>query len=196
MANYNVDTTGRKLIILFLLDKMEIPLTENTIVDIVTNRNDWINYMECIETLDALISSKLIYRLDTTDKEACYALSCEGRHCVDLFFNKLDQDIRNDISEFAKINVKHIKRKQEYVSDYDKLADGSYMNTFKIREPRLGIPLFELKIKTESRATAIEASKQWIDKAPEIYEYIYSNLILPEEQPKKKTKPNVKPEEE
>ena len=43
--------TVNKLKLLFLLDKMELPLTENNIIDICTSRNEWINYMDCKEIL-------------------------------------------------------------------------------------------------------------------------------------------------
>ena len=41
------DETENKLILLFILDKMEIPLTENSIMDIATSRNNWLSYMDC-----------------------------------------------------------------------------------------------------------------------------------------------------
>ena len=45
---FTPDETVNKLILLFVLDQMEIPLTENSIIDICTSRNDWLNYMECM----------------------------------------------------------------------------------------------------------------------------------------------------
>ena len=43
VLEYTQDNTINKLKLLFLLDKMEIPLTENNIIDICTSRNNWIN---------------------------------------------------------------------------------------------------------------------------------------------------------
>ena len=38
-----------KLIILFILDKMGMAVTEKTLLEMCASRNSWINYMESIE---------------------------------------------------------------------------------------------------------------------------------------------------
>ena len=94
-----------------------------------------------------------------------------------MFFQNIPITLRDEISEFAKLNIQHIKRNQEYVSTYTKMADGSYLTTFTIRDPHLQQALFEIKIKMESRSQAINACKRWIDKAPDIYESVFIGLI-------------------
>ena len=97
-----------------------------------------------------------------------------------MFYKKIPSSLRDSIISFAKLNVSHIKRKQEYVSSYQKMADGSYLTIFTIREPHLCQPIFELKVKMNSRAGATNASKKWIEKAPEVYETIYEMLLSEE----------------
>ena len=41
------ETSVNKLILLFVFDKMESPLSERTLVDMCTSSNDWLNYMDC-----------------------------------------------------------------------------------------------------------------------------------------------------
>ena len=74
----------------------------------------------------------------------------------------------------------HFKRSQEYVGDYSKNVDGSYMVTLKIRAPFINQPMLELKIKAPTRQSAIEACKKWKDSAHLIYESIYESLIIEE----------------
>ena len=38
-----------KLIILFIFDKMGMPVTEKTLLEMCASRNNWVNYMESIE---------------------------------------------------------------------------------------------------------------------------------------------------
>lgn len=174
---YSLDNTTKKLVLLFLMEKMEIPLTENSIIDICTNRNNWIPYMDCIEVIYSLIKSHLIYTPEEHVEEPRYTLTYEGRNCLALFFQKVPTSLRDSIVSFAKLNVSHIKRKQEYVSSYQKMADGSYLTTFTIREPHLCQPIFEIKVKMNSRSGATGASKKWIEKAPEVYETIFEMLL-------------------
>jgi hypothetical protein len=71
----------------------------------------------------------------------------------------------------------NLKRSQEYVSEYSKNSDGTYTVVLKIKEPVLTSSLLVLKLKAPNRQAAVEASKRWKDKAPNIYEVIYDNLL-------------------
>ena len=53
---FNHDTLQSKLILLFMFEKIEMPLSEKSIMDICTSQNDWLNYMECKDILFQLIS--------------------------------------------------------------------------------------------------------------------------------------------
>ncbi len=175
------DSTVKKLILMFALDQMEIPLTENSIIDICTSRNDWLGYMDCKEILWQLIDAKFIYKLESgaesDAKEVRYNITYEGRNCLSHFFTRIPQSIREEISEFAKLNRIVFKRSQEYVYDYFKNSDGSHTVVLRIKEPLVSQPMFEIRIKTSTRNAAINAGKKWCEKAPSVYEYVYENLI-------------------
>ena len=61
---FSQDSTVSKLIMLFVMEKMEMPLTEKSIIDICTSQNDWLNYMECKDVLYQLLEANFIYCLD------------------------------------------------------------------------------------------------------------------------------------
>jgi hypothetical protein len=173
------DSTVNKLILLFMLEKMEIPLTENSILEICTNRNSWLNYMDCKEIIWQLLESNFIYKTSGTEPDnTYYGLNETGMNCLAQFFLKIPASLREDIVSYAKENRMNYKRSQEYVSDFKKNdEDGSYTAILKIIEPRVSTPLLELKIKTQSRNSAKIIAKKWHDKAPEIFENIFETLI-------------------
>lgn len=187
--DFVADSMVNKLILLFVLDKMEIPLTENSIIDICTSRNGWLNYMDCQEVLYQLLDAKFIYKTvnegtksfkenGEPKRESVYNITYDGRNCISHFFNRIPQSLREEISGFAKQNRMIFKRSQEYISDYFKnTEDGSHTVVLRIKEPLISQPMFEIKIKTPTRHAAVNACKKWRDKAPNIYEYIYENLI-------------------
>jgi len=167
-----------KLIILFTLDKMEFPLTENTILDICYCRNNWISYMDCKECLYKLVESNLIYKTSGKDGEERFNITYDGRNCLNHFYVKIPDYLREQITEYTKLNRMHFKRSQEYVSSFDKSEDGSYIVVLKIRSGTLqDEALFEIKIKAPSRQSAIEACKKWQEQAHNAYESIYELLI-------------------
>ena len=172
-------TTVNKLILLFVLDKMEIPLTENSIVEICTSgKNPWINYMEYRDIKQELIEVGFIYKTNEQTGEDRYNITYEGRNCLAHFYTRIPLKLREEITNFTKENRLHFKRSQEYVGDYYKNDDGSYTVSLKIRAPLISQPLLELKVKAPSRQSAIEACKKRKDRAHIVYESIYETLII------------------
>lgn len=171
-------STINKLILLFVMEKMEIPLTENSIVEICTAGPDpWINYMEYRDIKAELIEAGFIYQTNEGQNEDRYNITYEGRNCLSHFYTKIPFNLREEITNWTKENRLYFKRAQEYVADYSKNDDGSYTVTMKIRAPLISQPMLEIKVKAPTRQSAIEAAKKWKDKAPGVYETIYETLI-------------------
>ena len=186
MANMNLKSFNaqnkqemlrNKLILLFVFDKMEIALTENSIIDICTGEKRWLNYMYCKDALWNLVNAGLIYQLDG-DKDVCYAITNEGRTCLSQFYKRIPQSIRDEITEYARLNRSYYKRIQEYTASYIKEKDGFYTVILKIKESVESSPVLEVKIKTPNKKVTNNITKKWKDIAPSFYEYCYENLIL------------------
>ena len=171
------DSTVGKLIVLSVLEKIEIPLTEKSIIDICYGRNNWINYMDCKVILFSLIEAGFIYKTDGNKEEDRFTITYDGRSCLDHFHERIPAELREQITEYVKENRMHFKRAQEYVGDYFKNTDGSYTVVLKIRSTMINEPMFELKIKAPTRQSAIEATRKWRDNAHLVYENTYETLI-------------------
>ena len=169
------DNTINKLILLFVMDKMEIPLTEDSIIDICTSRNTWLKYMDCKDVMWQLLDVNYIAKTTTGDDER-YNITYEGRNCLSHFYLKIPNSTREEITSFAKENRMEFKRAQEYAGTYFKNLDGSYTASLKIKDPLEAQNLFELKVVFPSRKTAINATKKWKEKAPNIFENVYEIL--------------------
>ena len=59
------DALVNKLILLFVFDKMEVPLSENTVLDMCCSSNAWISYMDCKPLLSTLLDHSFIYNVST-----------------------------------------------------------------------------------------------------------------------------------
>ncbi len=183
------DNTTMKLILLFVLEKMEIPLTEDSIIDICTNKNDWLRYMDCKDCMWQLLDIGYIAKTNTGDFDR-YNITYDGRNCLSNFYLKIPSSTREQITTFAKANRIEFKRAQEYVGSYFKNTDGSYTTSLKIKDPLEAQNLFELKIVYPNRKSAIDATKKWKNTAPQIFEYVYDTLLQEDEIEKKDDKEN------
>ena len=175
--DFVADNTINKLILLYVLDKMEIPLTENSILEICSSQNNWVNWMDCKELLQQLIQAKFVYKPSTENDENRYNITVTGRECLSQFYTRIPASLRDKIATFAHENKMLFKRNQEYVAKSYKNEDGSYTIDLKILEPLTTDSIFSLTLKTDTRHSATTACKRWREQAPTIYEYLYNKII-------------------
>lgn len=177
IMEFEHDTTIHKLKLLFVLEKMEIPLTENNIIDICISSNDWFTYLDLKESMFELLDVKFICENKIENEESRYTITDEGKNCLGHFYFRIPKEMREKITTYAQENRMNFKRSQEYVSEYSKNPDGTYSVILKIKEPILTSTLLQIKLKAPNRISAVEATKHWTEKAPAIYENIYDNLL-------------------
>ena len=124
-----LDSKVQKLIILFVFDRMAIPLSENTLLDICSAENNWVPYMECKQYLSELIDTNLLYRVPKSD---CINITQDGVSCLAMFFSRIPSSLRDDINLFVRDNRMRFKKRQSYFCDYSKNADGTYTVIMRI----------------------------------------------------------------
>ena len=173
--NFRPDTMLSKLILMYVFDKIEIPLTESTIMDICWSRNNWLNYMEIVDILPGLIEMKFVNKTKDSDNEERYIITEQGRNCLEHFYYNIPEKLRDNITKFCKNNRMELKRAQEYVSSFIKVGDEQFVASLKIKDIT-ETNAVDIKIKFPTRNQAINACKLWKTNAPFIYASLYENL--------------------
>lgn len=168
------DTSINKLILLFVFDKMECPISENTIIDMCCSSNSWISYMDSKPILNKLLDENFIYN-DAKYGDPLYTITPEGRLCLSEFYVQIPITTREEITKFVKQNRQKYRRKQECVADYHMNKDSTYTVYLKIND--VSQPLLELKFIVPNRQIAKNIYKSWEEKAGNIYATIYDNLV-------------------
>lgn len=171
----------RKIILLFIFEKMEFPLAENTLSEIIMANPDLMTYMDYRDALAKIVDVKFVVA-KTVSGDLMYQLTKDGRDCLAHFWQKIPASIREMIIKYADENKLRMKRSQEYRFDYYKNSDGTQTAVFMIKDYTGPNSVMEIKLRLPSRADAMRATSHWKDKAPEVYEFIYNNLV--EEDPK------------
>ncbi len=168
------ETSINKLILLFVFDKMESPLSERTLIDICTSSNDWLNYMDCMVLIQKLHSDGFICEIPSAD-DVLYTITPEGRETLANFYINIPRSTREEISRFIKNNSAKLRKRQECKSDYYQNKDGTYTVFLKILAPVQ--PMLELKFVVPDKKTANNIYKKWEDKASELYSVVYETLV-------------------
>ena len=163
-----------KLTVLFFIDKMDVPLTEGTILEVCYYQNPWLEYMDCIQALNQLSDSGFVYKT-THENTVYYSITPDGRSCLSHFYSRVPSSVRADIAEFVKENRALYRRKQEYSNSYRLNADKTYTCTLKIVDSMK--TTLDLKINVANKEVAKSVAKKWENKAAQIYTMLYEQLV-------------------
>ncbi len=176
-AGITQDSTQNKLILLFVFDKMETAMTESTILDLCSYKNNWIDFANCKQTLYDVVDNGFVYKTKPMggDSEELYDLTTEGRVCLSHFYVRIPSSVRQMISEDIKKKRIEYRRRQDYVANYVKCPDSSYDVTLKIVEPTKTTLEIHINVMTRNIAKYLERS--WQEKAPLVYSKLEEMLI-------------------
>lgn len=169
------DDMAKKLILLFIFEKMEFPLADASISEIVVLNPGWLNYIDFRDALYALCEAKFIHR-SSQGNDPLFCLTQSGRACLSHFYTKIPASIREEITTYARDNKNRFKRSQEYTYDYFRNSDGTYTILLKIKEGGSIDNMLEVKLKVPTRAEAVKATSKWKERAPNVYEGILNIL--------------------
>ncbi len=168
------DAFINKLTLLFVFDKMECSLSENTIIDMCCSSNNWISYMDCKPILNKLLDENFITNVANYG-DPLYIITPEGRYCLAEFYVKIPSSTREQITSHVKQHKAHYRRKQECWADYYMNKDSTYTVNLRINDTQM--PVMELKFIVPNRQIAKNIYKKWEEKAGNLYALIYENLV-------------------
>ena len=162
-----------KLIILYMLNKVDFPLTTSQISEFVLDKG-YTSYFKLQEALSELTESELI-QTETTHNRTLYHLTENGAETISYFSNKISSAIRKDIDEFLKEKQYDLNEEVAVKSDY-------YLNTNKEYEVRCqivenGSSLIDLKLTVPTETEAEAIANRWDLNSQQIYAQLLANLL-------------------
>ena len=166
------DSKIQKLVILFVFDKMAIPMTEDTMLDLCTSDNEWLSYMDCKQYLGELLDTNLLYHVP---KSELINITQDGVSCLSLFYTRIPSSLRDAIMDYVNENRMRFKKRQSYFADYSKNSDGTYTVIMRINTEYA--TLMELKLVVASAQHARYIYKSWVDKASSTYAMLHDSLL-------------------
>ncbi|MDR2266660.1 MAG: DUF4364 family protein [Christensenellaceae bacterium] len=170
---------NNKLLALFVLEKLEIPISEDVFLQICCIDNNWIPYLYCLQVIQELISNGFIARtLAVAINKNFLTLTADGRTCLAHFYNDIAASVRESVAKYVREERINFKKKQEFQADYYKNADGTFTVVLKILDAVR--PIFELKYIVTNRAIATSIYNSWDKKAQELYMAL-SDVLLESE---------------
>lgn len=172
----NFANAEKKLIILCLLDKIDIPLSYNDISSFVLG-NDYMDYVTLQTCLHEMEEKDLIEK--DTDKDITrYYITKTGMEILDQFEDKISQVVVKNACKYIEENAGHIKRDFEIVANFfiENFSENPNKFTVKCGAYEDDTTIMEIKLTCDSRDQAKRICNNWKENVSQIYGNIISEI--------------------
>ena len=134
-----------KLIFLYLLDRVEFPLTNGQICAFVAEEQ-YTDYFTVQETLADMVESKLL-ETELVRNSTFYSLTDSGKETLSYFKDDISTAIQKDIENYLKKNKMKLRNENAVLADYSNLDEGGFSVKLQIKEKRIVLNIEEIKFK-------------------------------------------------
>lgn len=172
MINNHEDFTINKLIILYLLSQVKIPLSLSQITQIILERG-YTNYFSLQQYLNELQKSKFI----TTSKQnnaSFFEITDKGTETLNFFSSRIPDFTRKELDQFIEGNWRQLRSELDIHAEYTPNKFNEYIVNCKVIENNS--PLIELSVSVGSKKQAIELCNKWEADASNLYSEILQIL--------------------
>lgn len=155
-----------KLLILYLIDKMDLPLSRSQINDYII-QSEFMDYYTLQQALAEMVEGSY---LDSTvdNNTTMYTLTDEGLITLEYFEKHIPPSVRNKINIYVKENRKDIKRAFENTATFFPNVEGDdFLVKCGVYEE--GRVLLELSISVDTRDQARILQNNWKSNAKTLY---------------------------
>ncbi len=159
--------------ILYMLKKMNFPMTNSQLNDFFVSR-DYSNYFTLQQVITELTESNLI-SARTIRNSTRYEITREGEDVLHFFGRQISAEIAADMDSFMAENKFQMRSEVGVTAEYEKAPSGSYIVDCRITEGKTDILQVKVSVPTEGAASAI--CDRWAAQNQDIYTYIMQKLL-------------------
>lgn len=162
-----------KLLILYILCKMDTPLLNTDITQYILE-SDYMDYFSVQQLLTELVNSKFV-EIITEDGSEYYRLSQAGIDTLKFFSDRIPSDLKESVDTSYKEKKSQIVLKSQIVAYYFKKAEKKYIIILKAIEKKSEI--FTLTLDVPSKEQAHMICSNWKKNYNEVFMNIMGSLI-------------------
>lgn len=162
-----------KLMTLYMLNKVNFPLTKNQLLDFFLTK-DYTNYFTYLQVLNELDESKLI-NIETVRQNSYYKINADGAETIELFVKKIPVSIIDDMDIFLVENKYELRNEVSTLSDYYKSTNQDYIVNCRIIEG--SSTLIDMNLSVPSEDVAEMMCNNWRASSQEIYSNVMKTLM-------------------
>lgn len=162
-----------KLIILYMLDKVDFPLSNSTVSGffLETGYTDFATVQQVL----GIIQDDGLIDVESSRSNTSYTITPQGREMYEYFGSKISDEIKREADDYLTSNKYELKQSANVISEYYRNTSGEYSVHCYIKENNY--PLIELTLAVPDEDVADVMCGRWKDKSQEIYEFIMKTMM-------------------
>ena len=162
-----------KLIVLYMLSKVDFPLTNAQISEFILDKG-YTTFFKLQQALSELIDTDLI-REETIHNRTLYHLTEDGEESIYFFKNKISKPIQDDIDQFLREKKYDLKNETAVKADQYKNTAGEFSVRCQVMEQQE--PLIDLTLSVPTEAEAEKIAANWQKKNQTVYAWLMAQLL-------------------
>ena len=162
-----------KLMILYMLDHVNFPLTNSQLTDFFLD-HEYTTYFTLQQALNELKEAGLI-RMESTHNSSRYEITKESDDTLSFFGNNISPAIIDDIDSYLKENKFRLRNEVGVISDFYKSTNQDYIVHCEVREGKSVLIGFDLSVPDKDQAETM--ASHWKERSQDIYAYAMKTLM-------------------
>ena len=162
-----------KLIVLYMLEQVDFPLTNAQISGFILDKG-YTSYFHLQQAISELTDSGLI-RSETVRNASYFYITKSGVQTLEYFGKEISDEIKEEIAEFFRTNAMEIKEELSSVADYYKGEKEGYLVRCRAKEK--DIPLIDLTLTVPTAEAAEAICETWKTRNKAVYEKLLDMLL-------------------
>lgn len=171
--NSSEELAYHKLLILYILDKIKMDLTNSQITQVVLE-TEMMNYFSLQQILSQLMESKFLTTYKDSNREY-YSLTQKGLETLEYFLSRIPENATKKIDEYIVTNKENLLADTQVKSSYVKQSDNEFIVNLRVIENQSNLIDLNLNVSSEKQAKHI--CNNWKNNASYMYAEVIDLLI-------------------
>lgn len=167
----------RKLIILHLLQKMGIALSNSEICQFLLEKN-YMDYFSIQQYLSELEAAGWLEKT-TEQNNTRYTLTDDGEEVINYFIGRISDEVKSEINTYVHENSKRIRAEYAVTANYFPELNGDYLVKCGLCDDT-GATMMEVSVSVVSKNQAQNICRNWRKNVNQYYREFLSALAKEE----------------
>lgn len=165
-----------KLIILYILDRLDFPITNTELTYFIVDRN-YCDHITINNILQELIEDKFV-EMESAHNVFSYRITAAGKETLSFFYTRISVAIRDEIDAYLSEKEYQLREMVSTSADYYESKKNEFVVELRVVER--DSELVHINLLVTSAAEADLMCNRWKECSADIYGYLISTLAAPQ----------------